>query len=72
MISKFNEVISNEETGKTYIFSLPIAIGKTRLLENVEKCIVALPTNDLKNEIKERMSVNYTNSPDSIQFCTKP
>lgn len=68
MISKFNEVISNEETGKTYIFSLPTAIGKTRLLENVEKCIVALPTNHLKNEITERMNVSYTYSPDSIQF----
>lgn len=68
MISKFNEVISSEETGKTYIFSLPTAIGKTRLLENVEKCIIALPTNHLKNEIKERMKVNYTYSPDSIEF----
>lgn len=68
MISKFNEVISSEETGKTYIFSLPTAIGKTRLLENVEKCIIALPTNHLKNEIKERMKVSYTYSPDSIEF----
>jgi len=68
MISKFNEVISNDETGITYIFSLPTAIGKTRLLENVEKCIVALPTNHLKNEIMERMDVSYTYSPDSIQF----
>ena len=68
MISKFNEVISNDETGKTYIFSLPTAIGKTRLLENLEKCIVALPTNHLKNEIMERMNVSYTYSPDSIQF----
>ncbi|MEC3874613.1 hypothetical protein [Chryseobacterium salviniae] len=68
MISKFNEVISNEESCKTYIFSLPTAIGKTRLLENVENCIVALPTNHLKNEIKGRMNVNYTYSPDTIQF----
>lgn len=68
MISKFNEAISSEETNKTYIFSLPTAIGKTRLLENVEKCIIALPTNHLKNEIKERMNVASTYSPDTIQF----
>ncbi|RKE77855.1 hypothetical protein [Chryseobacterium sp. AG363] len=68
MISSFNKVLDNDETNKTYIFSLPTAIGKTRLLTNVEKCVIALPTNNLKNEVKERMVIDHTFSPDTIKF----
>ncbi|CAI8914014.1 hypothetical protein [Chryseobacterium sp. IT-36CA2] len=68
MISSFREVLGNNETNKTYIFSLPTAIGKTRLLTNVEKCVIALPTNSLKNEVKERMNIDHTFSPDTIVF----
>lgn len=68
MVKKFKEVLSNNETNKTYIFSLPTAIGKTRLLENVEKSIIALPTNNLKNEVSERMKTKHLSSPDQIIF----
>jgi len=68
MVEKFNEILSNEETGKTYIFCLPTAIGKTRLLENVEKSIIALPTNNLKNEVSERMKTEHISSPDQLIF----
>lgn len=68
MVRKFNEVLSNDETDKTYIFSLPTAIGKTRLLENIEKTIIALPTNNLKNEVSQRMKTEHISSPDQIIF----
>lgn len=68
MISSFHEVLNNGELDTTYIFSLPTAIGKTRLLTNVEKCVIALPTNNLKNEVMERMNVDFTFSPDTIKF----
>lgn len=68
MISSFHEVLNNGELDTTYIFSLPTAIGKTRLLTDVEKCVIALPTNNLKNEVRERMNVDFTFSPDTIKF----
>ncbi|OJX33377.1 MAG: hypothetical protein BGO86_04575 [Chryseobacterium sp. 36-9] len=65
---RFNEVLEIDDTNKVYIFKLPTAIGKTTLLTNVERSIIALPTNDLKNEVKSKMKVESVTTPDSIEF----
>lgn len=65
---KFDDVISNGELGKVYLFSLPTAIGKTEILTSLENSIIASPTNDLKNEIAARMKTQHVVSPDQIIF----
>lgn len=70
MISTFNEVIKNDEKEITYIFALPTAIGKTRLLTGVEKSVIAFPTNNLKNEVGSKMTANFVLSPDAISFAS--
>jgi hypothetical protein len=65
---KFDDVISNGELGKVYLFSLPTAIGKTEILTSLENSIIASPTNDLKNEIATRMKTQHVVSPDQIIF----
>lgn len=65
--SKFDEVIDNDEVGKIYLFKVPTSIGKTELITNTNS-VIAAPTNDLKNEIGERMKVNYVMTPDPIEF----
>lgn len=66
--NKFDDVISNGELGKVYLFSLPTAIGKTEILTSLENSIIASPTNDLKNEIAARMKTQHVVSPDQIIF----
>lgn len=70
MISTFNEVLKNDINEITYIFALPTAIGKTRLLTSVEKSVIAFPTNNLKNEVGGKMKTNYVLSPDAISFAS--
>ena len=65
---RFNEVIENGTSNTVFIFRLPTAIGKTTLLTNVERTIIALPTNDLKNEVKSRMNVPSVITPDPVDF----
>ena len=65
---EFNRVMEEGETGNIYIFKLPTALGKTKKLTNLENVTIALPTNNLKNEISQRMEVEITRSPDAIQF----
>lgn len=65
---EFMNAISSPDLDTVYLFSVPTGIGKTQLLTNVERSIIALPTNDLKNEVYERMSVPKTVSPDTIIF----
>ena len=64
---KYDEVIKNGGLGKIYLFSLPTAIGKTESLIDAQATI-ALPTNDLKNEISERMKTKFTCTPDPVLF----
>lgn len=66
--NKFDDVISNGELGKVYLFLLPTAIGKTEILTSLENSIIASPTNDLKNEIAARMKTQHVVSPDQIIF----
>jgi hypothetical protein len=68
MISTFNKVLKNDEKDITYIFALATAIGKTRLLTDVEKSVIAFPTNNLKNEISGKIKTNFIISPDTITF----
>jgi len=66
---KFKYVIENKKEDHTvYIFRLPTAIGKTKLLENVGNSVIAEPTNPLKNEVKERMKSPSRMTPDPIEF----
>jgi len=65
---KFDDVISNGELGKVYLFSLPTAIGKTEILTSLENSIIASPTNELKNEIASRMKTQHIVTPDQIIF----
>ncbi|WP_210148873.1 hypothetical protein [Chryseobacterium scophthalmum] len=65
---EFMNALSSPDLDTVYLFSVPTGIGKTQLLTNVERSIIALPTNDLKNEVCERMSVSKTVSPDTIIF----
>ena len=62
----FTEAI-NDTANNIYLFVLPTAIGKTESLTNINATIAA-PTNDLKNEIGERMKVEYVKTPDPIKF----
>ncbi len=64
---KYEDVIKNGETGKIYLFQVPTAIGKTESLLDT-MATIALPTNDLKNEIGERMRINCTRTPDQVTF----
>lgn len=68
MISSFNDVLINDEKETTYIFNLPTAIGKTRLLTDLEKSVIAFPTNNLKNEVCTKMKTDFVISPDTIDF----
>ncbi|KNB62898.1 hypothetical protein [Chryseobacterium sp. Hurlbut01] len=68
---EFKNAISSPDLDTVFLFSVPTGIGKTQLLTNVERSIIALPTNDLKNEVYERMSVPKTVSPDTIIFNDK-
>ncbi|SFJ10842.1 hypothetical protein SAMN05421638_2193 [Kaistella treverensis] len=65
---KFDDVIMEEEINKTHLILVPTAMGKTEYITNVEKSVIALPTHDLKNELKERIKTDFTFSPDSMEF----
>lgn len=64
----FEKVIKSDELGKIHLFKLPTAIGKTRLLTNITNGTIALPTNKLKEEVTERMTVSYQMTPNPITF----
>lgn len=68
---KFNDVVKAGDLNKTCLILVPTAMGKTELLTKVEMTTCALPTNDLKNEVKERMTVDHTITPNTIQFSDK-
>lgn len=65
---QFRDALSSPDLDTVYLFSVPTGIGKTQMLTNVERSIIALPTNDLKNEVHNRMVIPKTKSPDSIIF----
>lgn len=69
MKEKFLGVLNEGEKDKIYLFALPTAIGKTEMLTNVTATI-AVPTNNLKNEISRRMNVDCVTAPDAITFET--
>ena len=65
---RFNEVLNSDDSEIVYIFKLPTAIGKTTLLTDVEKSVIALSTNNLKNEVRSLMKVDSVVTPDTINF----
>jgi hypothetical protein len=70
MNEKFQKAMNDIASDKIYLFVLPTAIGKTEMLTDITATIAA-PTNELKNEIKERMKVESVIAPDSITFETQ-
>lgn len=66
---EFEKVIKTGNKGKIHLFKLPTAIGKTKLVTSVSGCTIALPTNSLKNEVKDRMTVDCNTSPDPVIFA---
>lgn len=66
-VQGFREVIKDPSSGKIHLFILPTAIGKTQsILSNT--ATIAVPTNDLKEEIAARMEVDYLTTPDAVVF----
>lgn len=65
--TEYQDVIDNGEVGKIYLFNPTTAIGKTQKLVNTD-AVIALPTNALKNEVADRMEIEYQLTPDRVQF----
>jgi hypothetical protein len=65
--SKFEEVAKDCVTGKIHLFILPTAIGKTECITSTIGTI-AVPTNNLKKEIQERMKIPCVTTPDAVVF----
>lgn len=70
MLEDFKWVEEHGETGEVYLFIMPTALGKTRLL-TATKATIAASTNRLKNEIGERMNIRFVATPDTLVFETK-
>ena len=66
--NQFEKAIKSDQKGKIYLFKLPTAIGKTRLLTTTDNATIALPTSRLKEEVTERMTVSYQMTPNPIKF----
>jgi len=69
LIKEF-EKASQGADNSIYIFKLPTAIGKTEIITSTVASIAA-PTNNLKNEVSQRMKVEYQTTPDSVEFEDK-
>lgn len=61
MQNKFNEILTKNDND-IHILKLPTGIGKTRMLETVPFTL-ALPTNDLKDEVYDRVVVKKVKTP---------
>jgi hypothetical protein len=64
----FEDILQSPEADKIHILKLPTAIGKTRLLSTITNATISLPTNNLKQEVKARMSVPHQMTPNTIKF----
>jgi hypothetical protein len=65
---QLDEVLESRETGDVVLFKVPTALGKTAALEGLEGVTIAAPTNDLKEEITERMDVKCASTPATPEF----
>lgn len=65
-----HDIMSNGSVGKIYLLNLPTAIGKTEMLTKLNG-VIALPTNELKNEIGSRMKVGHFITPDPVVFSNQ-
>ncbi|MBN8837682.1 MAG: hypothetical protein J0I09_10500 [Sphingobacteriia bacterium] len=66
-LDRFTEVMDDSTTDKIHLFILPTAIGKTEAILSA-KATIAAPTNSLKDEIGNRMKVEYVTTPDAVVF----
>lgn len=61
-----NEIRNNQLFNvdpKIYIFKVATGLGKTKLLEDVEGCLIALDTNKNKEEVSDRMNIGHHMTP---------
>jgi hypothetical protein len=65
---KFDEIMNDPCRDRIHLFVLATAIGKTENITSLAGVTIAAPTNDLKNEIAERMKVEKVTTPDSVEF----
>ena len=65
--SSFDDVINDSTNDKINLFILPTAIGKTEYITSTTATIAA-PTNKLKDEIAQRMKVEYVTTPETVVF----
>ncbi|MBN8838454.1 MAG: hypothetical protein J0I09_14420 [Sphingobacteriia bacterium] len=66
-LDRFREVMDDCNTDKIHLFILPTAIGKTERILSA-KATISAPTNSLKDEIGNRMQVEYVTTPDAVVF----
>ncbi|HAN38665.1 MAG TPA: hypothetical protein DCQ29_07150 [Chitinophagaceae bacterium] len=66
--NKFQNIIENGIEGKIYIIKAPVGIGKTQNLINLKNVVVAAPTNNLKDEIGNRMQSKFVITPPKPYF----
>jgi len=62
------QIIKNSNEKKVYLIIGATGIGKTKELENEERVTIALPTHALKNEVAQRMKVDYMMTPELPVF----
>ena len=72
-INKEQDDLFTADTTPDYIksvnvFKVPTGLGKTKQLETVGNCVIAFPTNKLKNEVSDRMLVEHYVTPDYPEF----
>jgi len=60
-----------DNTGTIYIFKISTGLGKTKLLETLKDYLIALPTNDLKEEVSIRMKLPHYVTPSYPEFSNE-
>lgn len=53
---------------KIFLFKVATGLGKTKILENIENTLISFPTNYLKKQVSDRMSITHSVTPDYPKF----
>jgi hypothetical protein len=64
----FDKAIADTRENRVYLFKVHTALGKTRMLENLQGVTIAEPTHKLKDEVSDRMSVTHLTTPKLPEF----
>ena len=65
---EFDKAIADTRADRVYLFKVHTALGKTRMLENLEGVTIAEPTHKLKDEVSDRMLVEHLTTPRIPKF----